>query len=158
MNRPFSRGAELLLLSACSALLACASGREAVAGQTGQGSASVASTLPACAKGEASIERPAAFPADFPLPPGTVVIGQEERSGHRLILHTRAPTDVQGVARFFAEALPGAGYTQSQGESEQGEAEANYAGKGVQGRWRANAIPDCPGAVMLDVLAAPKAQ
>jgi hypothetical protein len=112
-------------------------------------------TLPECAGATSRIERPADFPAAFPLPPGTVVTSEERRSGGRLILHTFAPSDARSVARFFERELPPAGFRITGGESEPGEAEANYEGSGFVGRWRARDVSDCPGAVSVDLLVAP---
>lgn len=110
--------------------------------------------VPACANATASIERPAAFPAAFPLPPGTVIVSQETRSGERLIINTVVPgLDTKGVAEFFERELPKAGFTVTSGESEPDEAEANYSGNGIQGRWKVNNITGCAGAVTLQVLA-----
>ena len=113
------------------------------------------SPLPACANAGTGIDRPAAFPARFPLPPGTVITSREARSGGRLILHTLAPLDVRGVALFFERELPRAGFQPGPGESEPGEAEASYSGMGTRGRWRAIGLPGCPGVAMLTVLAGP---
>lgn len=112
-------------------------------------------TLPACAGATPGIERPADFPAGFPLPPGTALTSEERRSGGRLILHTFAPSDARDVARFFERELPPAGFRITGGESEPGEAEANFEGTGLLGRWRARNVPDCPGAVSLDILVGP---
>src|SRR5207249_834487 len=99
-------------------------------GQAGAG-------LPACAKAGTSIPLPSAFPANFPLPPGTEITAQEERSGDRIIITTIVPAlDVKGVAEFFERELPKAGFKITEGESEPGEAEANYEGNGVKGRWK----------------------
>jgi hypothetical protein len=117
---------------------------------TGQAGAA----LPGCAKAETSIPRPAEFPAAFPLPPGTVITAQEARSDNRIIITTVVPMlDVKGVAQFFERELPKAGFQTAAGESEPGEAEANYEGNGYTGRWKVNEIAGCAGAVTLQVLA-----
>jgi hypothetical protein len=110
--------------------------------------------LPACAGADTTIALPEGFPSGFPLPPGTVITSKEERSGGRLIINTVVPAlDVKGVAEFFEQALPKAGFQITEGESEPGEAEANYEGNGYQGRWKVNTIAGCTGAVTLQVLA-----
>jgi hypothetical protein len=122
-----------------------------VAPTAGQGNRGA---VPACAKADTTIALPDGFPASFPLPPGTVITSKEERSGGRLIINTVVPgLDVKGVAEFFEQALPKAGFQVTEGESEPGEAEANYAGNGYQGRWKVNAIEGCAGAVTLQILA-----
>jgi hypothetical protein len=110
--------------------------------------------LPACAKVVQPIAIPPEFPANFPLPPGTVITARENRSDDRIILTTVVPAlDVKGAAQFFEQALPKAGFTITEGESEPGEAEANYEGNGYKGRWKVNSIDGCSGAISLTVLA-----
>lgn len=145
----------LVLLALVSA--GCASqqsnrGTEPLAASTAQAGPG---TLPGCAGTGARIERPSDFPAAFPLPPGTVMTSEERRSGGRLILHTLAPSDAKAVALFFERELPAAGFRLTGGESEPGEAEANYEGSGYVGRWKVQDVDGCPGAVSLDVLVAP---
>jgi hypothetical protein len=112
------------------------------------------SELPACAPAATRLARPPEFPATFPLPPGTVIVAKEERSGGRIILRTLVPgVDVRGVALFFERELPPAGFRTTHGESEPGEAEASFEGQGFRGRWKVNHIPTCPGAVTLDLVA-----
>lgn len=130
--------------------------------QSNRGAEPLASTaraspgmLPGCAGTGARIERPSDFPASFPLPPGTVMTSEERRSGGRLIVHMLAPSDAKAVARFFERELPTAGFRLTGGESEPGEAEANYEGSGYIGRWKVQDVDGCPGAVSLDVLVAP---
>lgn len=109
--------------------------------------------LPACAKAGTPIARPAEFPAAFPLPPGTVITSREDRSGGRIIINTVVPLNVKGVATFFERELPQAGFKPDKGESEPGEAEAEFDGNGYRGRWKTNDIGGCPGAATLTVLA-----
>jgi hypothetical protein len=146
----------------CTVLLAlvaagCASQQPHASAEPMVASSAQASTgtLPECAGVASRIERPAELPASFPLPPGTVMTSQERRSGGRLIVHTLAPSDAKAVARFFERELPAAGFRLTGGESEPGEAEANYEGSGYVGRWVARDVTGCPGAVSLDVLVAP---
>jgi hypothetical protein len=136
--------------------VACGPAHPAQPGPVDLKQAIEAPRLPACALTAPAIERPQAFPAAFPLPPGTAVTGQEERSGKRLILRTVVPLTPRQVALFFEEALPRSGYQQGSGESEPYEAEANYSGQGTVGRWKATVIPTCPEASTLDVLSAPQ--
>ena len=113
-----------------------------------------APALPACATVAQTTAIPPEFPANFPLPPGTVITSHEARSGSRIIINTVVPSlDVKGVAGFFEQALPKAGFKITDGESEPGDAEANYEGNGYKGRWKVTSIDGCPGAVTLTVLA-----
>lgn len=145
-----SRSAALLLL----VLAGCASQQpRATAASSAPASPG---ELPACAGATTRIERPADFPADFPLPPGTVLVSQERRSGGRVILHAYAPSDTQAVARFFEGELPRVGYRITGGESEKGEAEAHFESPRLLGRYVARDVGGCPGAVSLDLLVGPR--
>jgi hypothetical protein len=111
--------------------------------------------LPACAYVGTPIERPTSFPASFPLPPGTVLNYQESRSAGRTIIGGVAPSTARDVAIFWEQAMPRAGFRQTSGESEPGEAEASFEGNGVRGRWKVNDMPDCPNVVTLSLVAGP---
>ncbi|MFL5348369.1 MAG: hypothetical protein ACJ8AT_26535 [Hyalangium sp.] len=140
------------LLVACVTGCAAPSARSAAESPAAASKSSAPGTLPGCAGASTRIERPADFPARFPLPPGAVIASEERRSGGRIILHTFVPSGIRDVAVFFDKALPEAGYRQSGGESESDEAEANFEDSSLKGRWRARSIDQCPGAVSLDVL------
>ena len=107
--------------------------------------------LPACVKAKA-VPRPAALPADFPLPPGTVVTASSEPHTGQLVVGGLIPSDLQDAASFFNETLPASGYRQGLGDSESNEAEAPFTGNGVRGKWRVNAIANCPTAVVLTLV------
>jgi hypothetical protein len=143
------------LLVACVAGCATPSARSAAESPAAASTASVPGALPGCAGATTVIERPTDFPARLPLPPGTVIASEERRSGGRIILHTFVPSGIRDVALFFDKELPASGYRQSGGESEEGEAEANFEDASLKGRWRARSIDQCPGAVSLDVLVGP---
>ena len=142
----------MALLAACVVGCATPSGRSAPESSRAASTASAPGTLPGCAGVTTRIERPSDFPARFPLPPGTVIASEERRSEGRIILHTFVPSEIRDVAVFFEKELPTAGYRQSGGESETGEAEANFEDASLKGRWRVRSIEQCPGAVSLDVL------
>lgn len=144
------RSAVLLLL----VLAGCASQQPHVTAASG--APANPGELPPCVGATASLERPADFPAGFPLPPGTVLASQERRSGGRLILHAFTPWDTQSVARFFAGELPRTGYRITDDESETGEAEARFESPRVLGRYVARDVGGCPGAVSLDLLVGPR--
>lgn len=111
--------------------------------------------LPVCAQVGTPIERPAAFPATFPLPPGTVLNYQESRSAGRIIIGGVAPSTAKDVAVYWEQAMPKAGYIQTSGESEPGEAEASFEGNGYRGRWKVNDMPECPNMVLLSLVTGP---
>ena len=107
--------------------------------------------LPACAKAKPA-PRPPALPADFPLPPGTVVTASSEPHSGQLVVGGVIPADLQDAASFFNESLPANGFRQGLGDSESNEAEAPFTGNGLRGKWKVNAIANCPAAVVLTLV------
>jgi hypothetical protein len=104
--------------------------------------------LPACVEAN-PVRRPPALPADFPLPPGTVITASSQPHSGQLVLGGLIPADLQDAASFFDESLPERGYRQGLGDSESNEAEAPFTGNGFRGKWKVNAIAGCPTAVVL---------
>jgi hypothetical protein len=115
------------------------------------------STVPGdiCAAQAAAVARPSAVPADLPLPAGTVVTAADERSGGRTVVNGIAPTPFEDALAQLQRAYPSAGYALSAGEVEERDAESNWAGHGLRGRWALRASPSCAGEVLVSVLVAP---
>jgi hypothetical protein len=98
------------------------------------------------------------LPEDFaaPLPEGTVVVHVEERTGGRTVVTGSVPgaetdvlADLQG--RYAAEGL-----TLTEGETEERDAESNFEGPGVVGRWGIRELSECsPEATRIDVVVGP---
>ena len=61
------------------------------------------------------------------------------------------PIGLRSAVEFYVTRLPAAGYENGRGDAELDEAEAVFSGRGVTGKWKVNAIPDCPNAVTLAV-------
>lgn len=97
---------------------------------------------------------PAAFPADFPLPDGAVVYGSERRSGGRTIVYAVVDRDVKAVLEQLQDAMKGAGFTLTEGEVEERDAESNWTGNGYTGRWAIRAVAGCAEQTSVTVLAA----
>ena len=97
---------------------------------------------------------PAAFPADFPLPDRAVVYGSERRSGGRTIVYAVVDSDVKVVLKQLQDAMRGAGFTQTEGEVEERDAESNWTGNGYTGRWAIREVAGCPEQTSVTVLAA----
>lgn len=111
--------------------------------------------LPACANSGARVELPAAFPEEFPLPPGAVITSREKRSGDRIIIKGVAPAGFKQTLAFFQTKLPEAGFKPTDGEVEpdRQDAESSYESREYLGRWKITGVPDCEGATSLTVLA-----
>jgi hypothetical protein len=100
---------------------------------------------------------PAGWPRVVPLPPEIVVTRTERRSGDRLIAYGRVPGDFHGVVRFFNARLPAAGLPQRNGQLDPLDAESDFGGATVQGRWTTGFSPECAGASAVTVLVLPVA-
>ena len=94
------------------------------------------------------VEMPPDFPSDFPLPPGMVITAARVTTAGGAEVQGYAPGELTEVAQWFTEALPAAGFTNGVGDSESGEAEADFSGPGgLVGHWLILIIADCPGAL-----------
>jgi DNA-binding CsgD family transcriptional regulator len=134
-------------LATCVLLAGCGGG------EGGEGGRSAPKNLPACAKKEKAIKRPAQLPADLPVPPGTRFVQLSTQFGTQVIATGYVPGTLDDVRAFYAERLEDAGYQQGRNESEAGlEVEALFTGKGVRGGWRANVLRDCEGASALTLV------
>jgi hypothetical protein len=135
----------------------------AVAALTGCGGTAKGDVLPTeaagsgnvqCADGVKATPMPATFPREVPLPPKAVVTGYEQRSGGRQIVTAVAPGTFKDALAFMQKAYPSAGLTLKQGEVESHDAESNFTGAGLTGRWTLKEISGCHGDTLVTVLAA----
>ncbi len=105
------------------------------------------------ADAEALTELPEGYPSDFPLPPQTVAYDAQDRGAEGVV--------VTGVTDLpFTDALDAlngptqeAGFTVTEGETEEHDAEANWTGNGFRGRWSIRESSSCPGETVVQVLA-----
>ncbi len=97
---------------------------------------------------------PAAFPERFPLPDGAVVYGAERRSGGRTIVYAVVDRDVKAVLKQLQDGMKGAGFTLTEGEVEERDAESNWTGNGYTGRWAIREVAGCAEQTSVTVLAA----
>jgi hypothetical protein len=135
----------------------------AAAALTGCGGAAKGEPLPAGAVGSGKVEcadgvkqtpMPTAFPREVPLPPKAVVTGSEERSGGRLIVTAVAPGTFRDTLTFMQREYPAAGLALKEGEVESRDAESNFTGHGLTGRWTLREISGCHGDTLVTVLVA----
>lgn len=122
---------------------------------TGLPSARPEATLPACAQAPPAIATPAELPPNLPLPHGTVLTSVHRSDAGATVIGGYIPAELNAAARFFQAELPEAGYELLGGDAELDEAEAVFAGHGVQGQWKVHSLLDCAAAVslMLAILA-----
>lgn len=136
----------------------------AAAALTGCGGVAKGAALPADAAGSGKVEcaeglssptpLPSAFPRAVPLPPHAVVTGYEERSGGRQIVTAVVPATFRDTLGFMQKAYPAAGLDLNQGEVEDRDAESNFAGNGLTGRWTLKEISGCRADTLVTILAA----
>jgi hypothetical protein len=107
-----------------------------------------------CADGVKETPMPTAFPREVPLPSKAVVTGSEERSGGRQIVTAVAPGKFRDTLGFMQKAYPSAGLALKEGEVEAHDAESNFAGNGLTGRWTLKEISGCNGDTLVTVLVA----
>jgi hypothetical protein len=132
----------------------CTDGAQAVSGAAAPqvaGAVAAPASLPACAAAT-PVALPKLFPTTFPLPPGTVVTVARDQANGKIVVGAFIPGDLGAAVAFLQRELPGAGYMLLHNEAEAGEAEADFQGQGVQGRWKVGAMARCAGAVSLTVV------
>lgn len=138
----------VIAVSALLALTACESADE-------KDTAAAVKAVVTCADKAQKTDVPQGFPASFPWPPNTVVIGSEQRSENRVIVTAISADAEKDVLSALQKDLPAAGYTLSHGEVESGDAESDWSATGWHGRWAIRAIPGCDNDTVVTVLAAP---
>ena len=116
------------------------------------GGESAPAQLPACAKPAKTIPRPDALPGELPTPGGTVFTMVEKPYPEQHVVSAVSPGSLESTRSFYEDSLGDAGFQQGAGESEPGETEALFTGRGVRGGWRANTIPRCDGAIRLTLV------
>lgn len=102
---------------------------------------------------------PSATPVDVPstltapLPAGTVVVAVGTRSGGRTVVTGVVPKAEADVLTDLHGAYEHAGLTLTEGETEEGDAESNFTGNGIVGRWGIRELSNCsPVATRIDVI------
>jgi hypothetical protein len=138
------------VLTGCGAAQGADSAQEKAAEQ--QVKAGGAPT-PVCVAQARKANVPASFPA-FPLPDGSVVYGSEQRSGARTIVYAVVDRDVKAVLKQIQRDAPAAGFSPTQGEVEERDAESNWHGNGYTGRRAIREVAACPDQTSVTVLAA----
>lgn len=123
------------------------------AGRGGEGGASKMTTFagPQCAGVRQSVDRPDSVPADL-LPRGTALTSRMNLPKDRTLVTGVIPLEFRTAVDFYVMKLPAAGYQLGAGDAEQGEAEALFLGESVRGKWKVNAMLNCPDAVTLTLL------
>lgn len=94
---------------------------------------------------------PDGYPSDFPLPRGTVVFTVEDRGEDGIIATGVTATPFDEVLGAM-NAANRAGFEVTSGETEEDDAEANWTGNGLNGRWAIKKSATCPGETVIQLL------
>jgi hypothetical protein len=127
----------------------------ACGGDDGDGPAASGSTIPPCTAKAPGVDRPDGFPDDLPLPSSFIATGAESRSGGRLVVDGVATDSFETTLHFLQRELPKAGYRLTEGEVEEHDAESNFSGHGLRGRWAIRVADGCPDRTTLEVVVQP---
>ncbi|WP_147063812.1 hypothetical protein [Terrabacter aerolatus] len=105
-----------------------------------------------CAKDAKPVDLPTSFPAQASLPAGYVVTGVESRSAGRTVVTAVSPKPFKQTLAEMQGAYSTRGWTPSEGEVEERDAESNFDGNGLRGRWAIRELPDCTDNTTVSVL------
>ena len=146
-----SMGRRMLASACCIPLAAAAVGLVAVHGG-GNGNAEAAATrvsAPACASVERGTTAPPPEISAAVLPPETVITSVKHPHPGMTLVNGVVAAPFRSAVEFYVVKLPSAGYVNTVGDAEMGEAETFFVGAGVRGKWKINGIPLCANAVKL---------
>jgi hypothetical protein len=127
----------LFLLAGCGS-----SGSESEAEKEREAKTAASAGLPSCDAKATSAVLPSMFPRNFPLPADTVVTSVGEGGGGTFVRGV-VPMSLKPAADFFREEVPKAGFVPGEADSEPWEAESEFSGKGIEGKWKVNELPRC---------------
>ena len=136
-------------LAALTLLAGCADEMEDAMAETGSGATPAALVCAADAK---AVDLPEGYPAQATLPDGVVVTGVQARSQGRTVVTAVSPKPFKQTLADMQQAYSTRGWTPSEGEVEDRDAESNFDGNGLRGRWAIREIPDCTGNTSVSVL------
>ena len=146
------------VLTAAAAVLVAAAGCSSSGSGPDPDAAKNGAPSTVCAKDAAAkqVALPSGFPTNFPLPPGTVITGVDDRGSRAGIVITGVTaTDFTSVLKALQTDLPARGFTPDEGEVEPHDAESNWSSAGYTGRWAIRDISSCAGDVSVSVVARP---
>jgi hypothetical protein len=133
---------------------ACGGGdSDAHAGQDpDEGGFSAAADTDTCLRDATAVtSNPDGFPTSFPLPTGTVVFNIEDRDADGVIATGVTASPFDDVLKDM-NAAKKAGFTVTDGETEEDDAEANWTGHGFVGRWAIKKSATCSGETVVQLL------
>ena len=105
-----------------------------------------------CAGDAKPVGVPASFPAQGDVPEGYVVTDIQARSAGRTVVTAVSPKPFKQTLADMRAAYSTRGWSASAGEVEERDAESNFSGNGLRGRWAIREIPDCTDNTAVSVL------
>jgi hypothetical protein len=99
------------------------------------------------------VSPPAGFPADFPIPPGTVLTSAADRGSAGLVVSGISTASFKSVLAALHADLPKHGFKLEDGETEPRDAESDWSSAQYTGRWAIRDLPRCPGETLVSVVA-----
>ena len=133
---PVLAGAAALVLA--GALTGCESAEQ-------KAMESTADQMSVCARDASAVELPAAFPSKAALPDGYLVTHVESRDGGRVVVTAVSPRPFRDTLKDMQATYARNGWSLSEGEVEADDAESNFSGNGLKGRWAIRAMDACKG-------------
>jgi hypothetical protein len=94
------------------------------------------------------------FPDRWQFPPRTTVFHTEDRGADGTIVTAVSSAPFKDVLGFLNGPVSRAGFKVEKGETEEHDAEAEWAGNGYRGRWAIRESGQCPGETVIQVLSA----
>jgi hypothetical protein len=139
-------GAAALVLLATAAVSGCGSAAKETAGQALTKTPGQAGRLQmTCAKDAKPVGLPVDFPASAKLPPGYLVDAVDKRDAGRTVVSAVSPKPFKETLKDMQATYSANGWKLSEGEVEEADAESNFSGNAIIGRWAIRAITVCGG-------------
>jgi len=109
-----------------------------------------------CAASATPVARPSGVPAGLPIPAQAVLFQVDDRGKDGLVLSAVSSEPFKNVLAAMNAGYSTNGFKITGGETEEHDAEANWAAGGRRGRWAIREISSqCPGDTLVTVLVSP---
>lgn len=136
-----------LLTTGLALLTACGDGDAAVTAAVRSGTPQTVD----CPAKATPVQLPPGFAA--PLPAGTVVVAVQKRTDGTTVVTGVIPAAEAAVLKELQRSYASGGWKLTEGETEKRDAESNFTGTGITGRWGIRELSDCtPTATRIDLV------
>lgn len=138
--------AAALVFLATAAVSGCGSAVGETAGQAaGKTEGQAAQVQTPCARDTKPVDLPFDFPDSAKLPNGYVVDAVDKRGAGRTVVSAVSPKSFKETLKDMQTSYSTNGWKLSEGEVEDADAESNFSGNGIIGRWAIRSITGCEG-------------